>query len=284
MKLRIFNYYVFESDFYNKDIPSSVFAFEAHIYNDLHSITGILYSSYDIEREQFGFTFNSRTEEDKGTLFIGGLSKENILQYNTSIKAQGNTPKWKIEMNYIVIENSIYKTRKYDTSFSTTTPYIILPKEIYYDIIEQYIGKYIKRYQCKRYGYGTREYDRDCSVLKELPSIGFIIDNNYLTLKAEALFFRYENRCVYNIIPNEDIFDVKENQILFGIHFLWNYNSLFCKEEKRITLFSNETFPDINNLYTLMNHSHMSIVYIIIDLITLVGIINIIGNFNKFNY
>ena len=61
-------------------------------------------------------------------------------------------------------------------------------------------------------------------------------------------------------------------------------NSLFCKEEKRITLFSNETFPDINNLYTLMNHSHMSIVYIIIDLITFVGIINIIGNFNKFNY
>ena len=61
-------------------------------------------------------------------------------------------------------------------------------------------------------------------------------------------------------------------------------NSLFCKEEKRITLFSNETFPDINNLYTLMNHSHMGIVYIIIDLITLVGIINIIGNFNKFNY
>ena len=121
LRLRIFNYFVFESDFYNKDIPSSVFAFGAKIYNDLHSITGRLYSSYDIERLQFGFTFNSKTEEDKGTLFIGGLSKENILQYNTSIKAQDNTPQWTVEMNYIVIENSIYKTKKYDTSFSTTT-------------------------------------------------------------------------------------------------------------------------------------------------------------------
>ena len=123
VRLRIFNYFVFESDFYNKDIPSSVFAFGAKIYNDLHSITGRLYSSYDIERLQFGFTFNSKTEEDKGTLFIGGLSKENILQYNTSIKAQDNTPQWTVEMNYIVIENSIYKTKKYDTSFSTTTHY-----------------------------------------------------------------------------------------------------------------------------------------------------------------
>ena len=61
---------MFESDFYNKDIPSSVFAFGAKIYNDLHSITGRLYSSYDIERLQFGFTFNSKTEEDKGTLEV----------------------------------------------------------------------------------------------------------------------------------------------------------------------------------------------------------------------
>lgn len=86
------------------------------------------------------------------------------------------------------------------------------------------------------------------------------------------------------IILFQIIYDVKENQIVLGIHFLWNYNSLFDKDEKRITLFSNETFPDINIVYTLMNHSHMSIVYIIIDLITLIGIINMIGNFNKFIY
>lgn len=200
------------------------------------------------------------------------------------MKEQGKTPSCEIQLNYLVIDNKVYNTKKYDTSFSTTTPYIILTKDIYDDVIYKYLGRHIKSFKCKKYGYGTREYDCDCLVLPELSSIGFIIDNNYFNLKAEELFFRYENRCVLNIILNEDIYNIKENQIILGIHFLWNYNSLFDKVDRGITFFSNEAFPDINIINSLIDHNNVSLLYIMIDIITFVGIINIISNYNKFIY
>lgn len=258
IQLNSFNYFVFDRSYYNKYKPLASFAFGFHIYNELHSLTHLLSNGNPIIKSKFSLAFPNNVEEDYGYLFIGDTPKEKMgkehFNYNSSISIIGNKRYWQAELTNIIIPESsvVYHTKQYFTYFSTLTPYILLPKTIFEELIKIYFGNYLKNNKCKRFGYGVKEYDCSCSIVKELPSIGFVIDNSYFLISSADLFFPYENLCVFNIISNEEEYGVNTNDIVFGIRFLWNFVSEFNYENKSITLFSSKPFININSIKSLL--------------------------------
>ena len=279
IKINSFNYFVFDRNYYNKYKSFSAFAFGFHIYNELHSLTHSLSYDNPYMSSKFSLAFPNNVEEDYGYLFFGDTPKNKMgkeaFTYNSTIKIKGNKKYWQTELTNIIIPKyfSVYNTYKYYSYFSTLTPYILLPKNIFEELIKQYFGKYLKNNKCKRFGYGVKEYDCPCSIVNELPSIGFVIDNNYYLLSSADLFFPYENICVFNIISNEEEYGVDSNHIVFGIRFLWNFVSEFDYEKKSITFFSKKPFENITSINGLLKGKSIFFVLLIIQSFLLIAIL-----------
>ena len=279
IKINSFNYFVFDRNYYNKHKSLSAFAFGFHIDNELHSLTHSLSYNNPYMSSIFSLAFPNNVEEDYGYLFFGETPTKKMgkeaFNYNSTINIKGNKKYWQTELTNIIIPKyfTVYNTNKYFTYFSTLTPYIIVPKIIFEELITQYFGDYLKSNKCKRFGYGVKEYDCPCSVVQKLPSIGFVMEENYYLLSSADLFFPYENICVFNIISNEDEYGVDANHIVLGIRFLWNFVSEFDYEKKSITLFSNKPFGNINEIKGLLKRKLCFVVLLIIQSSLLLSIL-----------
>lgn len=274
--IKNFNYYLLERDFHKKHHPNSVFSFGFNIYNELHSITHSLYNNNLIRKTEFGLTFENKNQENDGWIHFGGLPKDILqreCQYNTTIKIDGKEGLWSFKNSYIILpkEKKVLSTKEYFAYFSTLTPYIVLPSEPFSFIINNYLKKYLQLHKCRKYGYGFREYDCQCSIIKEMSPIGFIIGNNYLLFHPEDLFHKFENFCVFQIILNEGEGINEDNtSIIFGTRFLWKFIPLFSYEDKSVMLFSKKPFESISNVDQLLLQNKYKLIFIFIFILLLI--------------
>ena len=272
-----FNYYLLERDFHNKYHPTSVFSFGFNVHNELHSLTHLLYSNNVIRKTEFGLSFDNKEEENDGWIHFGGLPNDILqseCQYNSTIKIDGRGGLWSFKNSFIIFpkEKEVLSTKEYFAYFSTLTPYIVLPTEPYNFVINTYLNKYVHLHKCRKYGYGIREYDCECSILKEMSPIGFIVDNNYLLFQPEDLFHKYENLCVFQIILNEgEGIDEDNTYIIFGTRFLWKYIPLFSYEDRSVTLFSRSPFESISIVEQLLIQKKYQLIFTFIFLLMLIG-------------
>ena len=254
-RLPLFNYYICDRSFYVPKRPYSVWAFGPRINNSMHSITHSLKNRGYTKSNTFAFLFdkdNTTYCTKGGRIYFGEIDSQQLKVYRHKTEMKINNIDmnvWNCNISYIFwnygkfainnnYDNILHKP--YIAYFDTLTEYIELPYDMFAYIEEEYLGKFIKNKQCKKYEYGLREYTCDCSVIHLFEDLVFLIDNVAYAFTYKDLFFHHDYYCVFVLVKNDN--PDKMNSIILGSKFISKYISEFNYNATAITFYSQNKF------------------------------------------
>lgn len=236
---------------------SSVLAFAFNVDKANYSIVHLYKQEGIITKKQFGIYRNKDiiygdTTSKGGVAYIGGFPTNitNSLYENAiHVVNSGKYNYWSVPLQYVFIgEISYMYTNKYYevntiSYVSTAREDIVVPKQFYQEyIVNYYFKEAFVNNVCVLKNHTDYTVTCQCEYITSFDSVSFVINGKDYVIESKYLFKRLETACTFIISQHVDEDD---NSWILGVYFIWQYQTLFDYDGKRVVLYSDK---EINNI------------------------------------
>lgn len=260
--------------------------------DESRSFLKLMKDKYFIDRMAFAFG-PEISEEDEGEVYFGGLpSAIKRGKEAATIKVKEKAQYWGCNLQYIYIGNEKEKgfAVKEFSYFQSNTKYIKVPQSFFSYLNNNLFKEYILSEECFIIQTDTsKQFKCNCSIIKNFPTMTFIIDGIAFDFFGYELFENYHYKtCYYNIMT--DLTDNKNNDWVLGVSFYHNSYTQFDYEggnidfyrEKRkfreedVSLYLPKEKEDIDTFHIKLYVLLIIVLLLISDIVVMI--------INKFNH
>ena len=206
--------------------------------DESRSFLKLMKDKYLIDRMAFAFG-PENSEEDEGEVYFGGLPRAiKKGKEAATIKVKEKEQYWGCNLQYIYIGSEKEKgfAVKGFSYFQSNTKYIKVPQSFFSYLNNNLFKEYILTQECFIIQTDTsKQFKCNCSVIKNFPTMTFVIDGIAFDFFNTELFENYHYKtCDYYIMTD---LTNKNNEWILGVSFYHNSYTLFDYEGKSIDFY-----------------------------------------------
>lgn len=180
------------------------------------------------------------SEEEEGEIYFGGLPRAiKRGKEAATIKVKEKDQYWGCNLQYIYIGSEKEKgfAVKGFSYFQSNTKYIKVPQSFFSYLNNNLFEEYILNQECFIIQTDTtKQFKCNCSVIKNFPTLTFVIDGIAFDFFNAELFENYHYKTCYYYIMT-DLTNNKNNEWILGVSFYHNSYTLFDYEGKSIEFY-----------------------------------------------
>lgn len=180
------------------------------------------------------------TEEEEGEIYFGGLPRAiKRGKEAATIKVKEKEQYWGCNLQYIYIGSEKEKgfAVKGFSYFQSNTKYIKVPQSFFSYLNNNLFKEYILNQECFIIQTDTtKQFKCNCSVIKNFPTLTFVIDGIAFDFFNAELFENYHYKTCYYYIMT-DLTNNKNNEWILGVSFYHNSYTVFDYEGKSIEFY-----------------------------------------------
>ena len=240
---------------------SSVLAFAFNVDKDNYSLVHLYKQAGIINKKQFGIFRHKEVifgdvVSKGGVTYIGGFPT-NVTQslYENVIRVNGKYNYWNVPLQYVFIGeiSYMYTNKYYEVNsiayVSTAKEDIIVPKKFYQEyIVNYYFKDAFENNVCVLKNHTDFTVTCQCEHISSFESVSFVINGKDYVIEPKYLFKQLETACTFIISQHVDEDD---NTWILGVYFIWQYQTLFDYDGKRVVLYSDKEINkvDLNAIF-----------------------------------
>ena len=261
---------------------SSVLAFAFSVDKDNYSLVHLYKQAGVTDKKQFGIHSNKEhvfgnSTSKSGIVYIGGFPS-NIIQslHENTIRVNGKHNYWSVTLPYVFIgEISYVYTNKYFevdniAYVSTAHEDIIVPKKFYQEyIVNYYFKEALENGVCVLKNHTDFAVTCQCDHIASFESVSFVINGKDYVIEPKYLFKQFEAACTFIISQHVDESD---SSWILGVFFIWQYQTLFDYDGKRVVLYSEKEISkvDLNTIFP--GRKIFKTFVMMVSLMTIIGV------------
>lgn len=207
--------------------------------DESRSFLKLMKNKYLIDRLAVAFGPEG-TEEEEGEVYFGGLPRAiKRGKEAATIKVKEKDQYWGCNLQYIYIGSEKEKgfAVKGFSYFQSNTKYIKVPHSFFSYLNNNLFKEYILNQECFIIQTDTtKQFKCNCSVIKNFPTLTFVIDGIAFDFFNAELFENYHYKTCYYYIMT-DLTNNKNNEWILGVSFYHNSYTLFDYEGKSIEFY-----------------------------------------------